>query len=291
MLPLQGSVVSTFLLFNCILTDKVAYMRRHLSILFVDFRCLGPFLSIALLIGCSGCGRSNDQAAARQTPLRVLCGSSMAEPIQEIVRQYEPRPGAVLVDLGGSETLLPRILAGAPADIYVCHDPFEEKIRQAGKLSASVEMGQLRPVLLVRAGNPQQVRRLEDLARPGLKLGIGDPRYSTCGEMFVDLLRKKGLYEPVMTNVVLQARTHAELGNGLVLGALDAAVVWNFVARLYEGKVELVKTEAEYPLVRVTVLGLSSSANPAARDAFLQYCRTAPARAIFGKHGYGAGAR
>jgi len=94
----------------------------------------------------------------------------------------------------------------------------------------------LRPALLVRPGNPRGIRSINDLARPGLKIGIGDPRYSTCGEMFVQLLEQKGLREKVMANVALPARTHAEIAKGLILGPLDAVVVWDFAAALQKDR-------------------------------------------------------
>ena len=69
-----------------------------------------------------------------------------------------------------------------------------------------------------------------------------------------------------MKNVALQARSHAEVANGLVVGPLDAVVVWNFVVGLYPGKLEVVPTGAAYPATRVTLLGLTSSEHPALRD-------------------------
>ena len=194
----------------------------------------------------------------------------------------------VEVDLGGSETLLPKILAGAAADIFICHDPFEQKVKEAGKWSGSSSVGVLQPVLLVRPGNPNQIETFDDLTNATLKLGIGDPRYSTCGEMFVNRLDQKNIRLQVMNQVVLQARSHAEIANGLILGPLDAVVVWNFVARLYTNKVELVPTDDPYPDVKVTVVGLSSSPNPRLRDAFCELCRTEAVKALFEQHGYGA---
>ena len=236
-----------------------------------------------------GC-RPAGNAPAAKTTLRVLCGSSMAAPIQEIGRQFASRHGSALeYDLGGSETLLPKILVDAPADIFVCHDPFEEKVKEAKRWSGSVVVGYLEPILAVRPGNPQGIRALEDLKRPGLKLGIGDPRYSTCGALFVEALERRGLRDLVMPQVVLQGRTHAEIANGLILGPLDAVVVWNFVATLYQGKLEVVPTDVAYPETRVTVVGLKQSANPAARDAFLQWCAQPEAQQTFRTFGYTRG--
>jgi hypothetical protein len=174
-------------------------------------------------------------------------------------------------------------------DIYVCHDPFEDKVKEAKRWSGSVVVGYLEPIVAVRPGNPKGIRALEDLKRPGLKLGIGDPRYSTCGAWFVEALERRGWRDLVMPQVMLQGRTHAEIANGLILGPLDAVVVWNFVATLYQGKLEVVPTDVAYPEARVTVVGLTQSGNAAARDAFLQWCAQPEAQQTFRTFGYAKG--
>jgi molybdate transport system substrate-binding protein len=211
----------------------------------------------------------------------------MAAPVQELARQFAAAHQArIEFDLGGSETLLPKILTGVRADLFVCHDPFEEKLKAAGRWTSTVVLGYLEPIVAVRPGNPKSIRRLEDLAKPDLKIGIGDPRYSTCGELFVQALRERGQFDAVMPNVALQARSHAEVANGLVLGPLDAVVVWNFVLGLYPGKLQAVPTGVAYPATRVTVLGLTSSDNPALRDVFLDWCRQPLVQETFRRYGY-----
>lgn len=242
--------------------------------------CMLAALLLAAGMAC-GCGR------AGPAQLRVLCGSSMAAPIQELGQEFGRVHGVTVeFDLGGSETLLPKILAGVPADIYVCHDPFEAKVREAGRLAGCVTVGHLEPVLAVRPGNPLGIRSVDDLLRAGLRIGMGDPRYSTCGELFVRALQQRGIHDAVMRQVVLQARSITDVANGLVVGPLDAAVLWNFSAVLYSGKLERVSAPLGYPEVRVTVVGLAGSPHPQWRDAFLHWCERPEARAVFRKHGY-----
>ncbi|MBI3986303.1 MAG: substrate-binding domain-containing protein [Lentisphaerae bacterium] len=234
----------------------------------------------------AGCSKQATTPSSEAT-LRVLCGSSMAAPIQEIGRQFAQAQGVrIEFDLGGSETLLPKILAGAKADVFVCHDPFEDKLKAAGRWNDTVTIGYLEPVLAVRPGNPKAIRAVRDLAKPGPRLGIGDPRYSTCGELFVRALRERMIEEDVMRNVVLQARSHGEMANGLIVGSLDAVVVWNFVVGLYPGKLEVVPTGIAYPATRVTLLGLTTSEHPPLREAFLAWCRQPAARETFRRYGY-----
>ncbi len=245
-----------------------------------------PLLLTGILLIAVGCSRE-PASAVKGPELRVLCGSSMAEPGQVLCRRFKQDQGIeVLVDLGGSETLLPRILTGAPADIFICHDPFEQKIKEAGRWAGSAKVGVLQPVLLVRPGNPLQLKSLSDLTNTNVKIGIGDPRYSTCGALFVELLEKRGLRDEVMKQVSLQARTHTEIANGLILGPLDAVVVWNYIARLYAGKVERVVIPEKFPGINVTVVGLTQSQNPGLRDKFLSACRADATRALFAEQGY-----
>jgi molybdate transport system substrate-binding protein len=208
--------------------------------------------------------------------------------MKDIAGAFKQAKGVeVEFDLGGSETLLPKVIAGGSGDVYICHDPFGEKVREAGKMSSVVATGWLCPIVVTAVGNPKGVREWGDLAKPGLRLGIGDPRYSTCGEMFVAELRRRGLEEKVMRNVVMQARSHGELALGVTTGALDAAAVWNFVAPEYAGKLEPSAISAEYPEVRVTVIGLTTSVQPGLRDEFLKWCERPESVASFAEHGYG----
>jgi molybdate transport system substrate-binding protein len=238
------------------------------------------FPALALFI--AGCAKP-----AAENRLRVLCGTSMAKPMQKIAKEFEKANAATVeFDLGGSETLLPRVLASEPGDVYVCHDPFEAKVRAAGKVSSSVVPGWLAPIVVTAVGNPKKIRDWDDLVQPGRRLGIGDPRYSTCGEMFVGEARRRGLEEKLMRNVIVQARSHSELALGVTAGSLDAAAVWNFVAPEYRGKVEPTAIAGDYPEVRVTVIGLAGSTRPALRDRFLEWCRRGESLAAFSEHGY-----
>lgn len=254
-----------------------------------NVKCLWAVV-VVMLAASAGCDRAGTPPQVKKE-LRVLCGSSMSVPMQEAGPGFAGHRGGegveVLFDIGGSETLLPRVLSGAAADVFVCHDPFEQKLKEAGKLAGSAVVGVMRPMLMVRPGNPKNIKSLEDLARLDVKIGMGDPSYSTCGELFVKVLETKGIKDAVMAHVALKARTHSEIANGAILGPLDAVVVWNYVSTMYKGKLEPVETGDKYQDVRVTVVGLSSSPNPALRDAFLEYCRSDAVRGVFERHGYG----
>jgi molybdenum ABC transporter molybdate-binding protein len=234
----------------------------------------------------TGCGKHDTS-----NRVRVLCGTSMAQPMKEIADAFKEARGAdVEFDLGGSETLLPKVLTGAAADVFVCHDPFEEKVREAGQWTDSVVVGWLEPIVVTAPGNPKEIKDWDDLCREGVRLGIGDPRYSTCGEMFVAELRRRRIEPKVMRNVVVQARNHSDLALAVIAGSLDAAVVWNFVVPQYAGKLEKAPPAGEYSEVRVTVIGLKNSPQPKLRDQLLDWCRRPESLQRFAEGGYTRGA-
>lgn len=240
--------------------------------------------AVTVLVG-AGCGRRE-----AGHPLRVLCGNSMAHPMRDIADAFKTAHGVdVEFDLGGSETLLPKVRLGAAADVFVCHDPFEEKVREAGQWLAAVEVGWLEPILVTAPENPRGIKDWDDLCRGGVRLGIGDPRYSTCGEMFVAELRRRQMEAKVMPNVVVQARNHTDLALAVIAGSLDAAAVWNFVPPQYAGKLRKAALTGAYPPVRVTVIGLKNSPQPKLRDQLLDWCRRPESRERFAAGGYTRG--
>ncbi|MFZ5829531.1 MAG: extracellular solute-binding protein [Planctomycetota bacterium] len=228
---------------------------------------------------------STQQPAAAR--MMVLCGSSMVAPVKELGESFaEGKDLTIEYDLGGSETLLPKVQTGIEADIFVCHDPFQEKVSEAGQLAGSVTVGYLAPIVVVAKGNPANIKTWEDLTRDGVRLGIGDPRYSTCGEMFVAEIKRRGNEEAVMKNVVLQARGHADLATALATKNIDAAVVWNFIDHEFADKLEKAPIHGEYDDVKVTILGLKNSAHPELRDEYLKWCERPETQQLFAKHGY-----
>ncbi len=80
--------------------------------------------------------------------------------------------------------------------------------------------------IVVKKGNPRNVRTLADLAQPNLKIGLCNAEQSTLGYMTKGMLRATGLLESVRKNVAAETPTADFLINQMRVGALDAAVVY-----------------------------------------------------------------
>lgn len=81
--------------------------------------------------------------------------------------------------------------------------------------------------LVVKKGNPAGINRLQDLARPGLRIGLCNAEQSTLGYMTTGILRDLKLREAIQKNVVVEVPTADFLINQMRAGGLDAAIVYS----------------------------------------------------------------
>jgi molybdate transport system substrate-binding protein len=188
---------------------------------------------------------------------------------------------------GGSEDLLPNVKAKSIGDIFITHDPYLDYTKDAGSWADHADVGFLAPVLAVAKGNPKKLSTYDDLARPGLRVAISDPRYTTCGQMLEKLLEKKKILEAVMKNAENRLlKGHSALGNLVKTGAVDAAVMWNGVAHTFRDSLEVVPVPYEFETeVRVRVIALNYSKRPGRVREFMDFARTEGPR-IFKGYGY-----
>ena len=238
----------------------------------------------ALLI--TGCGKDKTEGEVKE--LVVLCGSSFPNPMNELCSQFTEQTGIKFATtVAGSENHLPLITTAHKGDIFVTHDPFLDYVRDANCLFDYVHVGYVSPVLAVQPGNPKEISSIQDLTRPGLKVALSNPEYSTCGEMVFALLEKKGIKEAVLKNVENRlTKGHSNLGTFLKTKTVDAVIMWNGVAHTFRDSVEIVPTPYEYDKeIRVHIMGLNYSKNPDLLRKFMEFTKD-KGETVFAKYGY-----
>jgi molybdate transport system substrate-binding protein len=234
-----------------------------------------------IFAGCTG-GDTEKQE------LVVLCGSSFVPPTDEVIKQFQSETGIeVVTTSAGSEDFLPLVKTGKKGDILVTHDPYLDYVKEAGAYLDSTQVGFLMPVLAVAKGNPKNIHSIEDLVQDGLKVGLTDPEYSTCGEMVFALLEKKGIKDAVLKNVGNRlTKGHNNLGTFMETGAVDAVIMWNGVAHNYKEYLEIIPVPYEYDTdIRVHIIGLNYSKHPELIERFIAFARE-NAKDIFASYGY-----
>ena len=245
--------------------------------------CVLAGLVAVMAAATAGCG-----CAGQPDEILILCGTSFGPPVEKLKTQYEKETGqTVTLSFGGSEDLLPNVKNHTVGDLFVSHDPYMDYTQKAKAMHRWVQVGYVAPVLVVQKGNPRKIEKFEDLAKPGLKVILPNPDFSTCGKMVFKLLEKKKIKEAVLENVGnRQFRSHSDIGNKMKLGHGDVAIMWNGVAHNFLDAIEIVPTPYEYDdEVHVGIIGLSYSKQKDKVEQFLKFADE-HGKAIFKEFGY-----
>lgn len=272
---------------------------------------LGPAVVAALLtgllLGCDGDGPDRSTAGGTQTgpsakgtaadapetvgpPLYLYCGAGIRPPVAEAITAFAVQHKVkVLPDYAGSGVLLSRIRASERGDLYM---PGSVKyIEQAAELElvrSHKNICYFVPVILVRKGNPKGIQALADLAKPGIKLGLGDPKACAIGKISQEIFKKNSLpLDKLQANLVYSSLTVNELGLQIKTGQLDAAIVWDAIAAYYPDSGEAVAIPLKENVIStVAVAVLRSSGRAEAAEQFVDFLASDAGEAIFAKHHY-----
>ena len=227
-----------------------------------------------------------------KTPLFVYAGAAFRPPLEEMGRIFESKYSVpVQFTFTGSNCLLAQIILSQQGDLFLPGEEFYVRLAQKrGYVLKSEIIGYFVSVILVRKGNPKGIRSLKDLARPGIRVGLGDPKACAIGEISEAILRKNGLTEEVHKNIVLRAVTAPDLANALRLGTIDACINWDAIANYpwVRPAVEIIEIPPEQSVITAYPLAiLKTTKNREAAEKFLQFALT-EGQKILRKHGFTA---
>ncbi len=146
--------------------------------------------------------------------------------VEKILDQFERREGAKITRVyNGCGILVSQMKAGQRPDAYfACDTSFLPPVQDF--FLDPLNVSETSIVLLVAKGNPLGLKGLEDLQRPGLKVGVANPEQSALGALTERLLKELGLLDKISPNYKVQTPTADLLVNQIRTGSLDVAVVY-----------------------------------------------------------------
>ncbi len=158
--------------------------------------------------------------------LSIFAGSMLRPAIEETLVAFEQREGVHISRVyNGCGILVAQMKAGQHPDAYfACDREFMNQVPDLFSTPIDVSMNEL--VIMVHKGNPLGIETLRDLARNGLRVGVGHEKQCAMGWLTQNTLREGGVQKEVMENVTVQSPTGDMLVNQLRTGALDAAVAY-----------------------------------------------------------------
>ena len=229
-------------------------------------------------------------AAKSQGPLLVYVGAGLRDAMEDLAQTFTAKTGIKLeCDYGGSGMIISRLRLAGRGDLFFPGDLwYVEQAEKDGLVASKAPVCYFVPVILVPKGNAKNIRTLADFARPGLKVGLGDPRACQVGLTSEALFAKNKVDKAAIDkNLAISAATVGDLGVQVKAGQLDATIVWDAVAAQYADSADVVAIPpAENEVSQVAIATLKASTNPEAAARFVEFVASPEGQAIFKKHHY-----
>lgn len=226
-------------------------------------------LFLPLLLSLAGCNNSSDE-------LLVYCAASLQPPLEQLAARYRNEQGvAVRLQYGGSNTLLSQAEISRTGDLLLAADAsYLELGRERGVVTDVMPIARMRAVIAVRRGNPRGIQTLDDLLRSDVRLSLASPDMAAIGRTTRELLTASGKWtsveEAVHTRGVFKP-TVGDVAADIQLGAVDAGIVWDAVARQLP-ELEMIRVaELEQGDATFAAGVLASSPRPAESRRFAEF--------------------
>lgn len=234
----------------------------------------------------SGCTKKTPRS------IELFVGSATKPAVEEAAQIFEKKTGVkVLLHFGGSGKMLSEMKLAQRGDLYFpgSSDFMEIAKRQKLVLSESEKIvAYLVPAINVPAGNPKNIQSLEDLARPGLKVGIARPDSVCVGLYGVEILERAGLSDRVRPNVVTHAESCEKTAQLVALGTVDAVLGWEVFHFWQPDKIDTVLLKPDQ-IARIGYLPIAVSSfslqRPLAKQ-FIDFLVSVEGQAVFKKWHY-----
>ncbi len=229
--------------------------------------------------------------SAEIRPLVVFAGSASQPPLEEAAKSFEKKFGIpITLHLGGSGTMLSQTLLTGQGDLYIPGSPdYMKKAREFDLIDGKeTRLAYLIPAILVAKGNPLQIHNLQDLIRPGVRVGIADPASVCVGLYAIEIVQTNRLADKIRSNLHGQVESCAKTAAMLPLGTVDAVLGWREFATWNPQTMEAILLQPEEipRLAYIPAARLRHAANPQAAEAFVAYLKSEEGQAIFRKWGY-----
>lgn len=224
--------------------------------------------------------------------MTVFCGSANKPAMEEIASAFQKETGVEInMIFGGSGTLLSQLEMSGKGEIYLPGSPDYIIIGEGKKLlieNSDRIVAYLVPAIITPAGNPAGIQSLEDLTRPGIRVGIGNPKSVCLGLYSIELLEKAGLTDKVLSNTVTFGGSCSKTANLASMSQVDAILGWR-VFHYWNPKRMTYVPLAEDKIPRISYIPISVPIHTRDRklsERFIDYVLSEKGKAVYEKYGY-----
>jgi molybdate transport system substrate-binding protein len=224
---------------------------------------------------------------AESPALLVYAGAGLNKPMDELKTHYENAQGIKIEYIyAGSAQLLSQIQLSGKGDVLIIGSVDVFKAAQDKNLAEAPKLvAHHTPCIAVAKGNPKGIKTLADMAKPGIRVILGDPKANAIGLSAQKIIEKNKL-SGITANTVALTSTVNELVMQLAMGQADASIVTKDSAAA-NNKLEIIDIPAEMNLDQIIPIGvLKTSRNKTDAQKFVDFIASDTGKACFKKYGF-----
>jgi ABC-type molybdate transport system substrate-binding protein len=132
---------------------------------------------------------------------------------------------------------------GKPDAYFACDTSFMTQVQD--RFGPSENLSQTEIVMIVKKGNPLNIKTLDDLVKPGIKIGVGHPEQSALGALTKKLLDSKKLYEKIKPNISSETPSADMIVTQFKTGSLDVCLVYTVNINYMKNEIEIISLNEE----------------------------------------------
>ena len=227
------------------------------------------------------------QAAKLSGTITVSAAASLTEAFTQMGADFQKQNKGTTVafNFAASSALAAQIQGGAPADVFASADGANmQKVVSTGQVTADpIDFTANLLTIVVKKGNPSNVRKLADLANLGV-VALCAPAVP-CGKYATQMLTQDGVTIPP-EKITLGQDVKATLA-AVSPGDADAGLVYVTDAKSAGSTVTQVKIPASLNVLAVyPIAPIAASQNAALADAWVAYVTSAAGQKTLAKYGF-----
>ncbi len=237
--------------------------------------------------------------------VRIFSAKACAAPLEKAAKLYEEQTGTKIEisvcsrhcakpvaeeatgETGGDDFLLEISDAGIH-DLAIAG---AEYLLDDGEVRGLVQRGQRRTIayrtsaIITPADNPKNIQRLEDLAKPGVRVAIS--MLDCLKGIWEDITGRLGLLDAIRPNICYFANGCVAIVEAVATGEVDAAFGWTAFKHLESDRLHVIEMPPEQQVLRGTAVGMLSFAKDKEKAGhFMDFLASPESRKFYKEFGW-----
>ena len=239
-------------------------------------------------------GTFGNSGSDEEGSIDILVGAGFSKVGKDLISEFNKKYPNIKVNAkyGGSGELFASLETQKTGDVFL---PADYKYMEDAMNNGYIENNTVKnitknlPVIIVAKGNPKNISSLKDLAKPGVKVAIGEANGPAIGKTTAKILDKNNLTDGVEKNVVVKSTTVNQLLTYLITGQCDATIIWQDMTVWEEGngKIEVIEIPPDQNIESTVPVAITSFAKDSdAASKFLEFISSDEGKNIWKKWGF-----